>query len=368
MHLSGKDRLLSLDVFRGATMASMILVNNPGSWSEVYAPLLHAEWHGWTFTDAIYPSFLWIVGVAMTLSFARRVERGDNRGRLLLHAGRRALILFALGLFLNGFPFFALDTLRIPGVLQRIAICYLAAAAIVLFARVRGQVYWTVSLLAFYWAAMRFVPVPGHGAGILEKEGNLAQYIDSLLLSGHMWSQTRIWDPEGLLSTIPAVATTLFGVLAGHILRARRGPAETAAWLFTMGAALLAAGAVLDLWFPINKNLWTSSFAVFMAGFSATAFALCYWVADGAGARRWTKPFVVFGMNAIAVYVLSGVLGDVLGLIRVGELSLQRWIFEAAFLPLASPRNASLLYALANVGVLYLAALGMYRRKWFVKF
>ena len=208
-----KDRLVSLDVFRGATMASMILVNNPGLWTAAYAPLLHVPWHGWTFTDLIFPSFLWIVGLAMTLSFARRVARGENRSRLLLHAGRRALILFAVGLFLGGFPFFHLATLRIPGVLQRIAVCYLAAAAIFLFTRVRGQIAWTAALLAGYWALLAWAPVPGHGAGKLEPVGNIAQHIDNLLLAGHMWSRTKVWDPEGILSTIPAIATTLLGVL-----------------------------------------------------------------------------------------------------------------------------------------------------------
>lgn len=357
-----KDRLVSLDVFRGATMASMILVNNPGLWTAAYAPLLHVPWHGWTFTDLIFPSFLWIVGLAMTLSFARRVARGENRSRLLLHAGRRALILFAVGLFLGGFPFFHLATLRIPGVLQRIAVCYLAAAAIFLFTRVRGQIAWTAALLAGYWALLAWAPVPGHGAGKLEPVGNIAQHIDNLLLAGHMWSRTKVWDPEGILSTIPAIATTLLGVLAGHILRAAKTASEKAAWLFTMGAALLAAGSVMSLWLPINKNLWTSSFAVFMAGMSTTGFALCYWTADGAGWRGWTKPFVILGMNAIAVYALSGLLARTLG------LTAQRWIFQTFFAPLASPMNASLLYALANVGLMFLVAWAMYRRGWFVRF
>ncbi|HWQ56834.1 MAG TPA: heparan-alpha-glucosaminide N-acetyltransferase domain-containing protein [Bryobacteraceae bacterium] len=368
MHFAVKDRLVSLDAFRGATMASMILVNNAGSWSAVYPPLLHAQWHGWTFTDLIFPSFLWIVGVAMTLSFARRVERGEDRRRLLLHAFRRALILFGIGLLLNGFPYYNPATIRIPGVLQRIAICYLVAAAIFLFTRVRGQIIWTVSLLAVYWLAMRLVPVPGYGAGSLEPVGNFAQYVDSQLLSGHMYRVTRLWDPEGVVSTLPSIATTLMGILAGHILRRGRTAAETAAWLFTMGAALLAAGSVMSLWMPINKNLWTTPFAVFMAGMSTTGFALCYWVADGAGKRRWTKPFVIFGMNAIAVYVLSGMVDRVMELIPVGSITLQRWIFLNIFAPLASEVNASLLYAVAYVALMFLVAWGMYRRKWFVKF
>ena len=330
--------------------------------------LEHAAWHGWTFTDTVFPFFLWIVGVAMTLSFARRVERGDNRARLLLHVLRRSAILFGIGLFLAGFPYFRLATIRIPGVLQRIAVCYLIAAAIFLYTRVRGQIVWTVALLALYWALMTLVPVPGYGAGVLEKQGNFAQYVDSLLLTGHMWSQTKWWDPEGVVSTIPAIATVLFGVLAGHILRLTRPAAERAAWLFTMGNALVVAGTIMNVWLPINKNLWTSSYSVFMAGLAASVFALCFWVVDGVGMRRWTRPFVIFGMNAIAIFVISGLLGRLLGLIRVGPVTLQSWIFQHAFAPLASPVNASLLYALANVALMYLVAWAMYRRGWFVRF
>ncbi|MBI4876727.1 MAG: DUF1624 domain-containing protein, partial [Acidobacteria bacterium] len=213
--MTPSGRLESLDVFRGATIAAMILVNNPGSWSAVYSPLLHAGWHGWTPTDLIFPFFLWISGVAMTLSFAKRMERGDGRRRLFLHTLRRAAAIFGVGLFLNAFPYFDLATLRIPGVLQRIAVCYLIAAAIFLTTKLRGQAIAILSLLGVYWAVMKWIPVPGYGAGVLEKHGNFAQWIDSLVLSGHMWSATKTWDPEGIVSTLPSIATVLFGVLCG---------------------------------------------------------------------------------------------------------------------------------------------------------
>ncbi len=359
--------MISLDVFRGATIASMILVNNPGNWAAVYPPLRHAVWHGWTFTDLVFPFFLWIVGVAMTLSFAKRVERGDDRLRLFLHAVRRAAIIFGLGLVLNGFPHFHLATWRIPGVLQRIAVCYLIAAAIFLLTNWRGQVIWTIGLLVGYWMLMTLVPVPGFGAGVLEKGANLAHYIDSLVLGNHMWAQTRTWDPEGLLSTLPAVATTLFGILTGRLLRSALTAAEKVVWMFFAGNALVFAGLVMDVWLPINKNLWTSSYAVFMAGMALIVFACCYWLIDVKGYRGWSRPFAIYGMNAIAVYVLAGMLETLLDIIQVGPVSLHGYLYDHLFAPLASPLNASLLWAVCCVLVLYAVAYGMYRRRWFIK-
>lgn len=365
-------RLVSLDVFRGGAIAAMILVNNAGDGKAVYPPLLHAGWHGWTFTDIIFPSFLWIVGVAMTLSFARRVGRGDGRGKLFLHAARRSAKIFALGLFLNAFPDFRLETLRIPGVLQRIAVCYLAASAIFLLSPLRGQITALVCLLASYWALMKLVPVPGYGAGVLGQQGNFAQWIDSLVLSGHMYGPAKIYDPEGIVSTLPAIATVLFGILCGHLLRAPQSAAAKSAWMFVSGNALVFLGMTLDHWLPINKNLRTTSFSVFMAGIAFIAFGLCYWLIDACGWWRWTKPAVVFGANAITVYALSGVLAKGLSEIRwtgaEGQAAaLRSWIYDSWFAPLASPVDASLLYAAANVLVLYWVAWAMHRRGWIVR-
>lgn len=365
-------RLMSLDVFRGATIAAMLLVNNPGDWGAVYAPLLHAPWHGWTFTDVIFPFFLWIVGVAMTLSFARRVERGESRSALMLHALRRSAIIFGLGLLLAGFPYYNPATIRIPGVLQRIAVCYLAAALIFLMSGLRGMILWTGGLLSVYWVLMKLVPVPGYRAGVLDKVGNFAQYVDSMVLRGHMWSATKVWDPEGIVSTLPAIATTLFGVLAGRILRLRLADAEKTAWLFVFGSSLMLCGSVMNWWLPINKNLWTSSYAVFMAGLAATVFAFCYWIVDVQGRRAWARPFVVYGMNAIAMFVLAGLAAKSLGLIRVavaggGRISLSAWIFRNLYAPLASPKNASLVYALTYVLLFWAIAYFLYRRRIFPK-
>ena len=367
-----QPRLLSLDVFRGATIASMMLVNNPGTWNAVYPPLRHAIWHGWTFTDIIFPFFLWIVGVAMTLSFARRLAQGADRKILLLHTIRRAALIFALGLLLNGFPYYDLSTLRIPGVLQRIAVCYLIGAVIYLTTSIRGQAFWTAGLLLVYWLLMKLVPVPGYGAGVLDREGNLAQYIDGLFLNGHMWAATKTWDPEGIVSTLPAIATTLFGILTGHLLRSQRSPGEKTAGLLITGGALLAAGLLMGVWLPINKNLWTSSYAVFMAGMACVIFGFCYWLADVKGYKRWAMPFAIYGMNAIAVYVLAGLLAKTLGVIRIAgndgtSLTLGRFIFDRIYAPLASPINASLLYALTYVLLFFAVSYVMFRRRWFVK-
>ncbi len=370
--LRTEDRLLSLDVFRGATIAAMLLVNDPGTWSAVYPPLLHAPWHGWTFTDVIFPFFLWITGVALTLSTAKRLSRGASRADIFAHALRRSAIIFAIGLFLAGYPFFHFSTIRIPGVLQRIAVCYLVAAVIYLTTSVRGQIRWTAGLLIAYWLLMKLYPVPGHGAGILEKEGNFAQYVDSLILSGHMWATSKTWDPEGIVSTLPAIATTLFGVLTGHLLRTGKSAEEKTAWVFVLGNALLFAGGVMNLWLPINKNLWTSSYSVFMAGLAANAFAFCYWVIDAKGYRLWTLPFRVYGMNAILIFSLSGLVGKTAMLVKITgpdgtSQSLWSYVFLHVFAPLASPVNASLLFALTYVAAFFVLAYLLFRRGWYIK-
>lgn len=368
------ERLMSLDAFRGATIAGMMLVNNPGTWSAIYPQLQHAEWNGWTFTDWIFPFFLWIVGVAMTMSFAHRQERGDTKKQLLIQVVKRTLIIFGLGMFLAGFPFFNLSIIRIPGVLQRIAVCYFVASLIVLYTKnIRAQVYWLAGFLISYWLMMKLIPVPEIGAGIMERGKNFSTYIDSMFLSGHMWGYTKTWDPEGIVSTLPAVATTLFGVMTGHYLRSQHSKEEKTAWMFVTGNILLFLGATLDMWLPINKSIWTTSYSIFMAGWALVCFAMFYWIIDVKGYKRWAKPFIIFGMNAIAVFVLSGIIGRLYGsVIKLNqldgsEISLQAYIFRTFFLPLASPINASLIYAICFLLFLYLIAWIMWTRKWFLK-
>jgi predicted acyltransferase len=400
------SRLMSLDVFRGATIAAMMLVNNPGNWDAAYQPLLHAEWHGWTFTDLIFPFFLWIVGVAIPLSTSRRLEQGQSPRQLFLHVLRRAVIIFALGLFLNSFSYLIDGSLfrdgcsawfhnyatnvRVPGVLQRIAICYLLASTIYLGFGLRGHVISLGLLLVGYWVLMMLVPVPGSGAGVLDRDGNFSQYIDNLVLNGpwigtHVWRTAKTWDPEGIVSTFPAIATCLFGILAGHLLSTKQTAERKTAWLFTAGSLLLWAGQVMNLWLPINKNLWTSSYSVFMAGLAMICFAVCYWLIDVIGWRTWVKPFAIYGMNAITVFVLAGILGRISLAIQVVNdagktVALKTFLYDKLCAPfaspdtapvfgfLASPKNASLLWALMYVVLLYLVAYVMYRRKWFVRF
>ena len=373
-------RLMSLDVFRGATMAAMLLVNNPGDWDHLYSQLDHAAWNGWTFTDLIFPFFLWIVGVAVPLSMGRRLEEGEPRSKALGRLARRSAILIGLGLALNGFPHYDFATLRLPGVLQRIGVCYFLAGLIFLYADVRGQIAAIICLLTGYWLLMAFAPVPGWGHGLLDEHGNFAEFVDSRVLGHHMWKETKTYDPEGVISTIPAIATVLFGILAGHLLRSRQSPAEKTSWLFVGGNVLLLAGLIMNCWLPINKKLWTSTYAVFMAGMAANVFAVCHWLVDVKGCKTWAKPFAVYGMNAITVFVLTGLLGRISTIVPAGEMDgtpivLKKWLFEhlkAAFEhvagPLATPKNSSLLYALFYVALMYGVASFMYRRKWFVRF
>lgn len=248
------QRLASLDAFRGATIALMVLVNTPGDGRHVYPPLQHSAWNGWTPTDVVFPSFLWIVGVAITFSLARRVAGGMPRGRLFAQILKRAAILYAFGLLIYLFPRFDFSTMRIFGVLQRIAICYLVVSAIYLTTGLRGQILWIVSLLAGYWLIVKLVPVPGYGAGDLAPDHNIANYLDRVLLGAHNYAGTRTWDPEGIVSTLPSIATALFGVMAGHLLRAKRTLAERCAWLFFVGNLLIAAGLIADAWLPIDRK------------------------------------------------------------------------------------------------------------------
>jgi predicted acyltransferase len=373
------ERLISLDVFRGATMAAMLLVNNPGDWGNIYSQLDHAEWNGWTFTDLIFPFFLWIVGVAIPLSMGRRLENGEPRTKELLRLARRAAIIFALGLALNGFPHYDLSSIRIPGVLQRIGICYFFAGLIFLNTGVRGQIISIFCLLTGYWLLMAFMPVPGWGHGILNDHGNFSEYVDTLILNGHMWRETKTYDPEGVISTIPAIATVLFGILTGQLLRSKQTGAEKAAWIFVMGNFLLLAGLIMNHWLPINKKLWTSTYAVFMAGMAANVFAICYWLVDVRGYKAWSKPFAVYGMNAITVFVLTGLLGRISTIVPVAEANghpvmMKTWLFghmKSAFEhlagPLATAKNSSLIYALMYVAIMYAVADVMYRKKWFVR-
>lgn len=375
-----EGRLVSLDVFRGATIVGMILVNNPGTWANVYPPLRHAEWHGWTPTDLIFPFFLFIVGVAIPLAYTKRLAQGRSRSALVRKAGKRASILFGIGLFMAAYPIVRIDPtfswlrpglgdLRIMGILQRIALCYLAATLLFLYARPRTRLYWMGGILLAYWGALVLVPVPGYGAGMLDvPEATLPAYVDRLVLgTEHLWrGADQMWDPEGLLSTLPAVVTTLLGIWTGRLLLSEGAPHTKVATLFVRGALLVVGGYVWHWAFPINKSLWTSSYVLLTGGVAMCALALCYWFVDLKGHQKWTQPFVVYGVNALVVFVASTLGTKTLIHLQttVGgdTMSVQAYLFETVFLPLASPMNASLLYAVTYIFLWYGVLAVMYRK------
>ena len=387
-----QGRIVALDAFRGLTIAAMILVNNPGDWSHVWAPLRHADWHGWTPTDLVFPFFLFIVGTAIPLAFARRREQGAARAALVRKACVRAAVLFGLGLFLAGWPLLDvgdggiglhrnLERIRVPGVLQRIAVCYLAAALLYLFATAAARRWTVVLLLVGYWALMTLVPVPGQpgGGSIDGKDTHLAAWLDRAVFGQHLWSQARTWDPEGLLSTLPALATTLLGVSAGVLLRAETPALERLARLLVRGSLLVVAGYAWGWLFPINKPIWTSSYALLTAGQAACALGLCWWAFDLHGRERLARPLVIYGQNAITVFVASGVVARSMAMIRVGTgaaagagagdgagagagQSLKAWLHEMLFASWLPPHAASLAWALAWVAGWYAILSAMDRR------
>ena len=357
-----EGRLYSLDLFRGITIAAMIVVNNQSSTS-AYWPLQHAAWNGATPTDLIFPFFLFIVGVSLVFSLHSRLTRGESRRSLLLHAIRRSAILFAIGLVLNALFGVQSHMLRIPGVLQRIAIVYCLAMLITMYSKVRARITWAIVLLVGYWLLLRYLPVPGFGLPgrdipLLHPDANLAAYLDRKLLLGHLWEGTR--DPEGILSTVPAIATALCGVLTGDWLESHRARHHKAQGMFSMGIALVALGELWGVWFPINKKLWTSSYVLFTAGCALICFAACYWLTDIKRIRgRWAGPFIVFGSNAIASYVLSELIGGWLAWRGITFLHSLAWM--------DSPALASLIHSLVVAVVCLLPMWWLYRKKIFLK-
>lgn len=349
-------------------MAAMVVVNNPGDWSNVYWPLLHAPWNGLTPTDLIFPFFLFIVGVSITLS----KRSGASPGTIV----RRAALIFALGLLLALYPRFDFSTVRIPGVLQRIAVCYLVVAVVNKWIwqspnrRSRSIPYTLIAaavLLVGYWLLVMRDLTP---------EGNLGADIDRVMFGPHLWRQSRTWDPEGLLSTIPAIATTLTGLAAGYVLTGEWVLRDKLRALAIASLIALAAGFAWSVVFPLNKSLWTSSYVLVTSGLAGLMLAGLHWGLDstavGDSGVRWFRAFVILGRNALLLFVVSGFLAKTLALIRVdngqgGTMALGRWIYLSAFVPLASPKNASLLFAFANVAVLFMLLWWLHRRRWYFR-
>ncbi len=381
---STPQRLLSLDVFRGFTIAAMVLVNNPGDWAHIYAPLDHAEWNGWTFTDWIFPFFLYICGASMTFSTTRALAAGIAKRTVMLQLCRRAAIIILIGLTLNFIPAFSFETLRYPGVLQRIGLCIIVAAPIVLWCNVRGQLAWAIGMLAFYAAVMLMLPISDVNGivstGVLEPGKDVGAFIDRAVMSGHLWPHAKTWDPEGLFSTLPAVATLLFGVFTGRWLQSASAPATKTVWMMVAGLLALWLGVILDATLmPINKSLWTPSYAVFMTGWALLLLAVSYWLIDAcdsarvrAAAARIVRPLEMYGVNALFIFAFSGLVARMLNYFKVPSdtgalISVKAWLSaQLSQLPM-SPTNASLLFAvLFNLSMLAVAAL-LWRRKIFIK-
>jgi predicted acyltransferase len=355
------ERLLALDVFRGATVAGMLLVNDPGSWSHIFPPLEHAAWNGWTPTDLVFPFFLFVVGITTELSRASRRARGADDGALVRQVLRRGLLIVLFGLLLSWFPFYTwgagvpaagrfvdrLYHIRIPGILQRIGVVYVVAALLTLRTSVRAQVAIIVAILAGYWALTANYPMYPPAV-------TLAAAIDRLLLDwgpygNHLWSGTVTWDPEGFLSTVPAVATEMLGVLAGKWLLTDTQLASKINGLFAVGSMGIVVGLMWNWVFPINKNLWTSSFVVFTAGVAAVTLATCMWIIDVRGIRWWTPPFVVFGVNPMVAFIGSEAMARLIySVLTIGSVSVATAGYNL-FSPWLPPRVASLAFAIGFV-------------------
>lgn len=426
-----QERLVSLDVFRGITIAGMTLVNNPGTWGAIYPPLAHAEWHGVTPTDYIFPFFLFIVGVAIPIALSKRLADGITKA-VFWKIFSRALQIFAIGLLMAAFPlfgvgdpavplaaklivmlgllvvlylwltemkraamygaaawlafvlilrlgsfplpFFNVTNLRIPGVLQRIAVCYLIVS--LLFLKMNWKQLLTTGgiLLLAYWAIITLIPVPGCEVTTIDSnECNIAAYVDRQILGlGHIWKQAKVYDPEGVLSTIPAIVTTISGVLTGMWIRSERTPMEKAAGMLFAGVALVAVGYCWNPFFPYNKALWTSSYVVYTSGLALCFLGFCYFLIDIKNYRRWTKPFVIFGVNALALFIGSGLLVRVFSNIKFTggdgkETLLQPWLYQTFFVPLGSDKMSSMLYAVWYILLWLFLMWLLYRKKIYIK-
>ncbi len=393
------ERLLSLDVFRGMTVAGMLLVNNPGTWSAIYPPLQHAPWHGWTPTDLIFPFFLFIVGITTELSLRARRARGDDERAIIRQVVRRGALIFLFGLALSAFPFFTwtatlpdnpdptfwdrvvhrVENLRVLGVLQRIGIAYFFGALLTLRTSWRQQLAILAALLFGYWALMTLVPVPDTGVPgrfVLDQPAALlSAWLDRTVLgTNHLWIGSKTWDPEGLLSTLPAIGTMMLGTFAGRWIGERdRQLTERLAAMFAIGAIAMVVGLMWGWVFPINKSIWTSSYVIFTAGMGAVALAVCMWTIDVMQVRRWTFPFVVYGMNPMLAFLGSGLMARLISsiwMVEVGDgtrISAQGLVFKGAFVSWLPPREASFAYALSFVALWFVILWAAWKRGFVLK-
>ena len=369
-----RERLLALDVFRGATVAGMLLVNNPGSWGAIYPPLAHAAWHGWTPTDLIFPFFLFIVGVTTHLSADARRARGDDEGAILRQVLTRGALIILFGWLLSAFPYWPLTRIteiRLPGVLPRIGLAYMGAALLTRRGSLQQQVLTLVALLYGYWFAMTLLPVPGQdgiGANLLgDPSRSLAAWLDRLLLDGHLWKSSRTWDPEGILSTVPAIGTVMLGVFTGRWLGSGRPLAERLNGMFAAGAIAMMLGLMWHWSFPINKSLWTSSYVLFTGGLASVSIATIMWITDVQRSTKWTGFFVTYGLNPMVAFLGSGLMAKLIySLVKVEvdgrQVAVQAVIFHGGFASWLAPRDASLAFAICFVLFWYAVLRALQRR------
>ncbi|MGK5077861.1 acyltransferase family protein [Janthinobacterium sp. HLX7-2] len=367
------QRYLALDVLRGLTVALMIVVNTPGDWGAVYAPFLHAEWHGFTLTDLVFPSFLFVVGNALAFALEKYAHLGH--GAVLAKLCRRSAVIFVLGFLLYWFPFFKIDDAglfawsplsqtRIPGVLQRIAVCYLAAALILHYWKTHGALLFSAGALLGYWAILALW-------GDYSLHGNAPARLDVLLLGeGHLYHGEGVaFDPEGLLGTLPAIVNVIAGYLAGSFLR-QTAPGQLRASLVRLAVAGAICVAVALCWnevFPINKKLWTSSYAMLGIGLDLLLLALLMFIIDVRQMTGWTYFFEVFGKNTLFIYLVSQLLATVAFTVRIGGVALYQWLYQQWYAGWAPARLGSLLFAVSFMLLCWLIACVMDRRRIYIK-
>lgn len=376
-------RLVSLDLLRGLTIFGMFLVNNPGTWGAIYPPFRHAEWNGCTFTDLIFPFFLFMVGMSVKLSLDSRIRNKVPGKALVVQIVKRSALLFLLGLFLSAYKGMRtweldLSTLRIMGVLQRIALCYLCSSLVYLKiakggvgsggSEARAVMKVCAVILVGYFLVMRFVPVPGFGAGQFDsKEGNVSAWVDRMILGNHVWAGAGVYDPEGLLSTLPAIASCLSGILCAFVIK-REEPVEKRLMdLFAYGSLLAVAGWAATALMPLNKALWSSSYVLYTSGLAFVALGLCYWYADYHGQCSGITPFVALGTNALPMFVLSGIIGRELYLWKIGDKFLKPWMFDNLFKSWLGDFPGSLAFAACFAGALTLLSWYMYKKEIIIK-
>ncbi len=375
-----RERLISLDVFRGMTVAGMLLVNNPGSWGAIYPPLEHAEWNGWTPTDLIFPFFLFIAGITTHLSLTSRRAQGATDAEIIRTVIRRGAIIVLLGWMMAAFPYYPITrftNIRIPGVLPRIGVAYTIAALLTLRGTLKQQVMIVVALLYGYWFAMTLIPVPGAmggiGANLLnDAPRTLAAWTDRALLSGHLWVSSKTWDPEGPLSTIPAIGTAMLGVFAGRWIGRPAPLAERLNGLFAVGALAMMVGLMWNWSFPINKSLWTSSYVIFTAGMACVSIATISWIIDLKNVTWWTRPFVIYGVNPIIAFVGSGMMARLIYTLWKVDFngkptSVQAVVYETVFHSWLEPRNASLAFAMTFVLFWFVILWALWRKNIILK-